>query len=130
MQFPVNGIAFSKTYNNLYIIERDMYINVFNFYPDDSTRTVNSKKQLQVQGYSSSMSKYEVQNLTYTNQLALGVLDSFYLAVLNDHAIADSVIIISKRISLEGSSASLGLTNFNKSYFYTPPINFTDKTHF
>lgn len=124
----VHGLNFSKSLNNLYVIERDHFVNIFSFNPEDSSYTANSKRQFQLNGYQHlGMFKYEIQNLTYSENLALAVLDSAYLPIFEDNEIIDSINAIDKGIYLEGRSATLGLPNFNQSYFYTPSINFTFK---
>ncbi|MCZ2129060.1 MAG: T9SS type A sorting domain-containing protein, partial [Bacteroidia bacterium] len=122
----VHGINFSKSYNNIYAIERDYFVNTFSFNPNDSDYTANSKKQFQIKGYSYlGMFKYEIQNLPYTEQLALSILDSTHLAIFNENA--DSINVIDKGIFLGGNNSAAGLPNFNQSYYYTPSINFTMK---
>lgn len=126
LKIPIQGIAFSKNNKNIYVVERDDFINVFSFYPNDSLKTVKSKKQFQVDGFAYlEMQKFDIQNLTYDNKMALVVFDSTYLSVFNDSKIIDSITLNSRGISLENKSSSLGLPNFNNSYFYTPSINFT-----
>lgn len=125
--FPIQGVNFSKK-NNIYIIERDGYINVFNFHPNDSTATIISQRKLQLQGFVKfNMFKSEVLNLTYGNKLAINVDDSTFLGLLFDDLNLDSLILIDKGISLNNNPASLGLPNFNQSYYYTPSINFSMK---
>lgn len=127
LMFPIQGVNFSKK-NNIYIIERDGYINVFNFHPNDSTATIISQRKLQLQGFVKfNMFKSEVLNLTYGNKLAINVDDSTFLGLLFDDLNLDSLILIDKGISLNNNPASLGLPNFNQSYYYTPSINFSMK---
>jgi hypothetical protein len=126
MKIPIQGIVFSKNNNNIYVVERDDFVNVFNFHPNDSLKTVKSKKQFQVDGFSYlEMQKFDIQNLTYEDKIALVVFDSTYLSVFNDNKRIDSISLESKGISLENKSVSLGLPNFNNSYFYTPSISFS-----
>ncbi|MCZ2129275.1 MAG: T9SS type A sorting domain-containing protein [Bacteroidia bacterium] len=110
---PFTGLGFSKDNSKILLVERDSGLNIFEFNPTDSITTVASKKKINTSG-----SKFQVQNLTYGNDFVWTINESVYLAVINEDLIKDS-------IELSSGIAKFDFPNFNKSYFYTPSINFS-----
>jgi len=119
LQSPlITGIAFSKNNENIFIIERDSFLNIYNFNPSDSSGTVNSKKKLFIEGF-----KFEMQHLTYVNDIALQIYDSNYLALITNADDYNSIDLTIQGINLYLNRGVNGLPNFSQSYFYTPSLN-------
>jgi hypothetical protein len=120
--YLVTGISLSKNNENLFVIERDSFLNVFSFNALDSTSTINSRIKIFIPNL-----KFEIQNITYSDDLALSIYDSSHLALIINTNSYDIIDLSTEGISLNGGKGSNGLPNFNQSYFHTPSVNFTVK---
>jgi hypothetical protein len=119
---PYMGLGFSKNNKNIYLVERDSGLNIFEFNPHDSLSTINSLKKLHTGGF-----KFQLQNLTYGDHIAWSVSDSNYLVLIKNSNDIDVVELVKNRIIIDNGLPKYDLPNFNRSYFHTPPINFAMK---
>jgi hypothetical protein len=121
--FPVESLCFSKDSKGILISERDSFLNYFNFYPLDSLLTTNSRRKFKLNGY-----KLSTRLVPYKNEIIIARLETdLYLDLFTNIESLDSVILSEKKINLNSRIGAI-LPNFNQSFFYTPSINFTDKT--
>lgn len=119
LRYPVSGICFSHDNKIIYVVERDSHINHFNFYPDDSLETVNSRSKIYIND-----EKFELQKFTFNNLIGISIAYNNKIPFI-ENSNGDTLSIISEKINLNNGYTFVGLPNFNQSYFYTPSINFT-----
>ncbi len=121
---PVLGICFAPNGKNIFVAERDYDLSVYKFNPLDSFTTVSSKKIIPLEGF-----KFTLGNMPFEHGIALVRVDTFsYLDFIVNVEDFDSIALLEKRINLNSYIGAI-LPNFNQSYFHTPSINFTDRTH-
>ncbi|MCZ2129282.1 MAG: hypothetical protein LC109_03345, partial [Bacteroidia bacterium] len=120
------GLCFNKDNSYLFVTERDDDLLSFKFNPNDSLSTINSKNKIALSGL-----KSKLQQMPYNYGVALMRRRpddvSFIDFIVNDDL--DTIKVLEEKIDLN-ATMNYVFPNFNQSYFYTPPINFTDKTRF
>ncbi len=118
LKFPVTGLCFSPKNKNLFIMERDSFLNVYKFDSADSASTVSSRNKIVLKGF-----KFELQN-TLSNELAVQIFDSFFLCLIKFPDDFTNLQIKLNGIRTLNKISNNGLPNFNQSYFYTPSIDY------
>lgn len=120
-QFLIMGIQFSFDNTKLYILSRDKEIIQYSIDTNNRLEVMKSYEW----SFSSETSKFELQ-LTPYGELAFIEEDSLYLSVFTHPDSLGAVANLELgKYRLPTRIRSVGLPNFNFSYFYQPSVDFT-----